>query len=321
MEVIRKNVNSLSEQLLRSKKPSSRPLSLLPENVGVMVVSKVVPSKKLLRVQLPHCVPDLSVCFLVKDTDKTDYNKSVDAWKLRWKTDCMKRHSSTLSVPTFIPLRELKLAYQPFASKQRLAATFDLFLADRRIVHHLPSKLGKAFYGCGRGKIPVPVTLTTCNVVDVLEKERNTMLFQIRGLGSTECASVGDLRLSLSQLKDNILTVCERICKDWPGGGLCNVRSIYIQCPGGNIPLYFDATELPLDTIVAESSQLVKTKELNSPSGKQYTKQLTMDLLSRVAEDLPLPTGGLEEILAKAKRARKLKRLGQAGKVRKPRKA
>ncbi|KAI9705351.1 MAG: hypothetical protein M1820_005181 [Bogoriella megaspora] len=58
-----------------------------------------------------------------------------------------------------IPLTKLKTQYKPFESRRQLLAQYDLFLADDRIITHLPSLLGKTFYKSG-SKRPIPVNLS-----------------------------------------------------------------------------------------------------------------------------------------------------------------
>ncbi|THD18308.1 Ribosomal L1 domain-containing protein 1 [Fasciola hepatica] len=315
MDSIRHNVNCLTKKVLEQPKPDAkRAPSLLPPNVSLLIVSKIVPRKKSIRLSLPHCVDDPSVCLIVKDTDKRDYNRSVEAWKLRWKTDKSKAPElrSRVPNPTFLPLRELKLAYQTFSSKRRLAATFDTFLADRRIIHHLPTKLGKPFYGEARGKIPVPVDLATGNVVRKVCAEINTIIFAIRGAGTSESVPVGTMQLKLDQLKENVLSVCEIICTEWPDGGLDNIRSIYIQVPRANIPIYFDSSEPSLDLVAP-----VPIESVVSSMKANTVRSLTKDLINKVAEDLPLPHGGLSELFAIAQPKKiQPKRVGATKKMR-----
>lgn len=49
-----------------------------------------------------------------------------------------------------VPLKELKLEYQPFEAKRNLSNLSDVFLADARIIRLLPKLLGKNFYGRNR---------------------------------------------------------------------------------------------------------------------------------------------------------------------------
>lgn len=319
METIRHNIAGLTKLNICVPQTDSK-INLIPPNVVLAVVSKLIPSKKILRINLPHRPSDLSICLLVRDINKTDYDKTVASWKRRWHFDSQKTKLSPPAIPsvTFLPLRELKLAYQPYAAKRRLAASFDVFLADKRIVHHLPSKLGKSFYSESAGKMPIPISLTNCNLVDAVTNQLNTVLFAVRGNGTTDSAVIGNVMFGLDQLKENILTVCEKICSDWPGGGLTNVRSIYVQTPSSSIPIFFDPSEAPLSQICAnlallpksshkrQSANLIrrlKAKGVEVPTKNlankvtELHKGLTPRLLAQVAEDLPLPAGGLAEIL------------------------
>ncbi|CAL8070053.1 unnamed protein product [Calicophoron daubneyi] len=313
MESIQDNLNSLSMEMLKDSKGSKKLPPLLPPTVSVMIVSKVVPPKKLIRIKLPHLSDNISLCFLVKDMRKLDFNKSADAWKLRWKTDLAKSDLSPLNLPspTFLPLRELTLAYQSYSSKRQLAATFDVFLADRRIVHLLPTKLGKAFYGETRGKIPVPVDLSgSRNLAKIAHTECSTVLLAVRGNGTAESVPVGNIELPLQHLKENILSVCEKVATEWPSGGLSNVRSIYVQSGKQKIPIYLDPTEANLSAIPPDVQRYAEAKlnmsviQTNTDGEKSNAfdrikkpKKLSMNLLSRVVEDLPLPEGGLEQVL------------------------
>ncbi|KAF7262486.1 hypothetical protein EG68_00255 [Paragonimus skrjabini miyazakii] len=282
-------------------KTSKKAPTFFAQNVSILVVSKIVPCKKFFRVYLPHRTKEVSVCLKVDPA------------------------LSSIPCPTFLPLRELKLSYQPFAAKERLSATFDVFLADRRIVHHLPGNLGKAFYGRNRGKIPNPIRLTNCNIVEAINKEVNYAIFQVRGNGTSDSLPVGNLELPMKHLEENILSVCESICSEWPGGGLDNIRSIYIQCPSGNLPIYFDATEAPISVISSSSPNLasrgpsvtgtIQTQVLTG-SAVRPSKRLTRELISQVAGDLPVPHGGFDAVMKKRK-LHKPKRLPASPAVRK----
>ena len=46
-----------------------------------------------------------------------------------------------------IPLKQVKLEYQPFEAKRNLSNMYDKFLVDDRIARLLPGLLGKNFYG------------------------------------------------------------------------------------------------------------------------------------------------------------------------------
>ncbi|KAK4471686.1 hypothetical protein MN116_005091 [Schistosoma mekongi] len=317
MDIIKANLDNITDTTF--KEPTSKPstLSLIPNNVHLVVVSKIsIP--KIIRVNLIHRAKDLSICLIVKDLRKDDHERTTESWKRRWAMDLKRSKLSHLDTPgvTFLPLHELKVAYQTFAAKRRLAATFDTFLADKRIVHRLPNKLGKAFYQVS-GKFPIPTSFLKNNLADTIRKQINTSLFVIRGNGTTDSLVIGNELLSSSEIKENVISVCEKICLEWPGGGLANIRSMYIQSPNISIPLYYDETEASLATISEKlaclpksvhrkSHKLVKKLEdledgvpiISQPKiSKKPLKRLSKELVSQIADDLPLTSDEIDKIL------------------------
>ena len=45
-----------------------------------------------------------------------------------------------------IPVAKLKTHYKTFESRRQLCATYDVFLADKRVYQMLPRLLGKKFF-------------------------------------------------------------------------------------------------------------------------------------------------------------------------------
>ena len=54
--------------------------------------------------------------------------------------------SQLISSTQVIPLKSLKREYKPFLSRRRLAAKYDMFLADERVFRLMHVHLGKEFY-------------------------------------------------------------------------------------------------------------------------------------------------------------------------------
>ncbi|CAH8543449.1 unnamed protein product [Schistosoma margrebowiei] len=320
MDIINENLNNITNISFKKPEGKLKSLNLIPNSVHLVVVSKLsIP--KIIRVNLPHRSKNLSICLIVKDFRKDDYERTTESWKRRWNMDLKKSELSHLDAPevTFLPLRELKVAYQTFAAKRRLAATFDIFLADKRIVHRLQNKLGKAFYQEVSGKFPIPTSFSNNNLVDTVRRQLHTSLFVIRGNGTTDSLIIGDDLFSSFEIKENVISVCEKICSEWPGGGMANIRSIYIQSSGISIPLYYDETEAPLTTISEKLSSLPKAvhrrshtlikKLKNTEDGapivsqpkksQKSLKRLPKELVSQIADDLPLTSDEVDKILRK----------------------
>uniref|UniRef100_A0A0X3PMI8 Ribosomal L1 domain-containing protein 1 n=1 Tax=Schistocephalus solidus TaxID=70667 RepID=A0A0X3PMI8_SCHSO len=232
--------------------------SLLSSNVVLSFVGKIPLPKKTIKFYMPHRPLGISVCVIVKDIRKTDFEASGSIWKSMWQKNLSKHGTVSLPPVTFLPISELKLAYQSFEARRKLAATFDVFLADKRVIHHLPTNLGKAFYGRNTNKVPVPVSLAGKDLVTAVQSVLTSGLALIKGNGSTESFVVGDTDMPAEHLKENILSVANDILAKWPGG-LKTLRSIYVRGAGPSIPLYFDETEVPQEAAVEALESLRKT--------------------------------------------------------------
>ena len=153
---------------------------------------------------MPHRPSGIAVCVIVKDLKGVDYNASSVVWKQKWKAD----GGGLSPIPvTFLPLSELKLCYQTYESRRKLAATFDVFLADNRIIHHLPTNLGKAFYGKAHDKVPVPVDLVKKDLVKTVDEGIHSCLAFISGKGTTDSVVVANTSMPRTQIKENIIAV------------------------------------------------------------------------------------------------------------------
>lgn len=206
MDVLRSNLTSENLSLVVGDSSAKKGKKLLfNPNVVLSFVGKLPLPKITIHAKLPHRPSGVDVCLIVKDLKKADYDASNDQWKRKWRSDSSK--SPNKLAVTFLPISELKLCYQSFESRRKLAATFDVFLADKRIVHHLPTNLGKAFYGKSRDKIPIPVNIEDKNLVTVVEKALSTCLINISGKGTTESVVIGNTGLSKDELRENAFSV------------------------------------------------------------------------------------------------------------------
>lgn len=213
MDLIEKNLDETLSLVFIDIGTRKNKKSLFVPNVILSFVGKLPFPKKSIHANLPHRPSGVDICLIVKDLKKTDYNASTDLWKRKWRSGAA--NTSDLSV-TFLPISELKLCYQSFESKRKLAATFDIFLADNRIVHHLPTNLGKAFYGKARDKIPMPVSLNGKDLVKAVQNALNSCLVNFSGKGTTQSVVIGNTSLSNSELKENALSVVRQysLCTD-----------------------------------------------------------------------------------------------------------
>jgi ribosome biogenesis protein UTP30 len=107
------------------------------------------------RVALPHPLYQLDgsheVCLIVSDRENAKL-------KLNKQTAKERIGKEGLNIAKVIPLSKLKKDYFGFEAKRKLCGSYDIFLADDRILGELPKLLGKTFYK--KKKHPIPVNLT-----------------------------------------------------------------------------------------------------------------------------------------------------------------
>lgn len=205
MDVVEMNINDDALALITNGSCEwSVKRTLFVPNVIISFVGKLPLPKVTIRTKLPNRPAGVDVCVIVKDLKKTDYNASNDIWKRKWQADGRKYSSATV---TFLSLSELKLCYQSYESRRKLASTFDIFLADERIVHHLPTNLGKAFYGNARDKVPIPVALDGKDLVKAIDDGLHSCLVLISGKGTTDSVVVGNASMPKDHIKENIVSV------------------------------------------------------------------------------------------------------------------
>ena len=74
----------------------------------------------------------VEICLLTKDPSE-EYKKLLADKDIK-------------GVAKVIALEKLRKNYKPYEAKRKLCMSYDLFLADERILHKLPPLLGKYFF-------------------------------------------------------------------------------------------------------------------------------------------------------------------------------
>ncbi|KAL8617607.1 hypothetical protein ACOMHN_064697 [Nucella lapillus] len=216
-------VQKAVEALLRIRQPSEKE-SLLNDADAVHLqfgVKKIQLSQKKVQLKLPNGLRKKEACLFVKDmVDDRDYEKSVRHFKQMLKVqgiDC---------VTEVIPLKALKLEYKPYEAKRKLSNSYDIFLADARIIRLLPSFLGKAFYG--RNRLPVQVRMDAKDLKGEFEAAVSNSVCCLRGRGSSSMATVGTTDMSVAELTQNVCASVAQIAAALPGGAL-NLRTMVLK--------------------------------------------------------------------------------------------
>lgn len=190
------------------------------ETVYLSISLRKIPEKPSLkphRLTLPNPFrsstgsDNLSVCLITKDPQE-EYEQSISSLNLPCITKVMS-------------LTTLRNEYKPFEAKRQLARSYDLFLADNRIIAFLPSLLGKKMLQAK--KQPTVVDLLAADVKTELQSAiEATLLF----LSSGPCSivKIGLAGQGAAALTENALAVIDQVVEKIPGGW-AGVRMLHMK--------------------------------------------------------------------------------------------
>ncbi len=197
--------------------------------VYLTVAMKKIPEKPSLkphRLTVPHPwrsvkSSDLSICLITKDPHE-EYKQRV-------------RSLSLPAITKVMALSKLRTNFKPFEAKRQLAASYDLFLADNRIVTLLPKLLGKKFFDTK--KQPVVVDMTASDLETELSSATSAaLLFFSSGPSST--VKIGIYNQGVEKLLENCEAVIAEVIARIPGGW-AGVKSLHIKTNQSiSLPIY-----------------------------------------------------------------------------------
>ena len=192
------------------------------ETYSVMVSTRRVPqraSNKLVPIPLPHPLLNLDaaeVCLIVKDHQgeghKDAKRKVVEMEKC--------------GVAKVLGISKLRNNYKPHEAKRKLCDSYDLFLADARVVPLLPKLLGKTFFK--KKRQPVPVDLTK---KDWPKQIRKAAAATYAKQSAGTCVSVKVARASHSQTEivANAIAAIDGVVDKVVARGWANVQSVFLK--------------------------------------------------------------------------------------------
>ncbi|CAN6296522.1 unnamed protein product [Urochloa humidicola] len=226
------------------KRAAEAPPNLLADERDDLVVLQLtlrrVPASPTTRprlLPLPHPVAahdGASICFIPDDRPNS---RSPPASDLLDATKSLHRLSAVSEV---IPLSTLRTDYRPYESRRRLAASHDLFIADRAILPLLPRVLGKAFYSTK--KAPIGVDFTRVGWPKQVRKVLDSAFLYLRS-GTCSGIKVGRLDMEEEKIVENVMAAVaaavEKVPKKW-----ANVRALHLKA--------VDSVALPIYQVVPE---------------------------------------------------------------------
>ncbi|PHT27386.1 hypothetical protein CQW23_33008 [Capsicum baccatum] len=251
---VRKAVNAL----LKWKKLQSKELQNLnslsheeseeeddDDFIYLQLTLKKSPPKQLTtphKITLPHSFQSFSnICLIIADRPKKPHNsKSI----LDAKTDKIKKpHNSKINldvetvqkkleyegipIDKVMKISKLKSEYKSFEAKRELYDSYELFLADKRVVNLLPGLLGKQFYKKKR-KVPVPVDLRgNSSWKEEIERACSTTLLCL-GNGTCSVLKIGKGGMENGEVMENVLASIDGIIEFVPKK-LDGVRAFHLK--------------------------------------------------------------------------------------------
>ncbi|KAI5339720.1 hypothetical protein L3X38_018992 [Prunus dulcis] len=250
-KTVRKAVNALLKWR-NSKLQTEKPDLLESDEFAYLVLTlKKIPPKARInayKVPLPNPLhSQLSeLCLIYDDGPKSNLTKDFIQKKIK---------AENIPISKILKLSKLKTDYVPFEAKRKLLYSYDMFLADRRIVPLLPKYLGKQFFK--KKKIPVPVDLEHKNWKEQVDKACGSALLFL-STGTCSVVRVAKVSMSVDEIVENVLAaingIVEIVPKKWR-----DVRSFHLKfLESLALPVYQAVPDLTLKIEGAKSDEEVK---------------------------------------------------------------
>ncbi|KAJ3046219.1 hypothetical protein HDV00_000031 [Rhizophlyctis rosea] len=203
------------------------------EYVELVVSTKKMPEKlrvKPLRIPIRHALLDekAEVCLITKDPQRTYKDLLAEKGVTR--------------VSKVIGVSKLKAKYKSYEAKRQLCSSYDLFMADDRVLTLVPTLLGKTFFQ--KKKHPVPVDMTKGNLLGEIDSAIGATYLHLNK-GTCNLIRVGTTGFTADQLVENITTaigpIVEKIPQKWK-----NVQSIHLKTTTSvSLPLWNSLPDKP----------------------------------------------------------------------------
>lgn len=135
------------------------------------------------------------------------------------------RAEGTNSVAKVIGVSKLKGKYESYESKRQLCNSYDLFVADERVLPSLPKLLGKTFFK--KKKQPVPVKLTGKDWAAQVRKACEATYLYLAG-GSSLSVRVARSSQEEKECVENVMAVLETAVEKLPGKWK-GIKALYMK--------------------------------------------------------------------------------------------
>ncbi|XP_076959917.1 uncharacterized protein LOC143636129 [Bidens hawaiensis] len=218
-------VNSAVDALLKwkAKQTDSHNPQLLPSDdfIYLNFTLKKLPQKRTNpnKIPLPNPIvsPDSSeLCLIIDDRPTSNLTSKLAKQKIK---------ADGIGVSKVIKLSKLRTDYKPFESKRKLCDSYDMFFADKRVIHLLPKLLGKQFFR--KKKLPLGVDLGHRNWKEQIERGCASGLLFF-GSGTCSVVKVAKVSMTRDEIVENVVAAIEGGV-GFVGKKLGGVRSLHLK--------------------------------------------------------------------------------------------
>lgn len=204
---------------------TERSLTDTDSKIMAQVGFKMVPAKPKhnIRLTLAHSMypKDPKICLITKDPQ-------------RFFKDLVKTHD--LPITKVLEISKLRKRHKEFEAKRILCDSYDVFLADDRIIPIIPRWFGSYFYK--KGKAPIKVDLTKKNLKAEIDTAIKSFMLTGLGKGSNISIPCGHVSFDNEQLNENIASALDDLTKKVKPGWK-NIKSVHIKSEASvSLPIY-----------------------------------------------------------------------------------
>merc|ERR1712113_567334 len=125
-----------------------------------------------------------------------------------------------------LELNKLRTKYESFESKRSLCASYDIFLADDRILPLLTKLIGRFFFL--KKKQPIPVKILTKKKWNLQLLRALCGTYAFSNIGTCLNIKVGRFNQSLRKVTENLISIVEQINRlthiNWP-----SIKGLYVR--------------------------------------------------------------------------------------------
>jgi len=241
-------------------------------------------SSRPIRIEIPHPLhkvlnkneseeglEDVEVCLFVKDESK------------QWVKDLVEKFPNEMgSIKKVLTLTSLRKKFAQYKDRRELLKSYDIFLADDRILPMLGKALGKNFFQ--EKKQPVPIKLTRKEALPFTIKKCLRSSFMWVSPGTCVSVKAGNTAMPLEHLVANATAIVENavvhIPRKWSNISAVNVKTSQSVA----LPIYNKTRE--------ELEEISKIAKVASSTEKKRAREEELEEVER-------------EIVAEAKKKQK----------------